>query len=126
MNRSLAFLFILGLSAAGACAQNLILNGDFAKSAPADNLWDGVDGAGFLAGFRRGTYALTESGKVGGQDMPISVSLVDLNGDGLPDIVTSDPSGVLRAFFNSGTKTEPKFTYAEIIPIFPPQIAKDT
>ena len=85
-----------------------------------------MDGAGFLAGFRRGTYALTESGKVGGQEMPISVSFVDVNGDGLPDLVTADPAGVLRAYINSGTKTEPKFTYGEVIPIFPPQIAKDT
>src|SRR5579871_1873413 len=105
--------------------QNLVVNGDFQKFTPTDNLWDGVDGAGFLAGFRRGTYATTESGKVGGQEMPISVSLVDINGDGLPDLLTADPAGVLRAYINSGTKTEPKFTYGEVIPIFPPQIAKD-
>ncbi|MEI9895409.1 MAG: VCBS repeat-containing protein [Chthoniobacter sp.] len=117
------------LAATASCAwaqQNLVANGNFQKFTPIDNLWDGVDGAGFLAGFRRSTYATTESGKVGGQEMPISVSFADINADGLPDLVTADPAGVVRAYINSGTKTEPKFTHAEVIPIFPPQIAKDT
>jgi hypothetical protein len=126
MRRSLLLTLLLGLTASGACAQNLVANGDFSLFTPTDNLWDGVDGGGFLAGFRRTTYATTESGKVGGQEMPISVSFVDVNGDGLPDLITADPAGVLRAYINSGTKTEPKFTYAEVIPLFPPQIAKDS
>lgn len=128
MKSSLFFALWFGFTVAGISAEdnNLVANGDFTKFTPVDNLWDGVDGAGFLAGFRRGTYATTESGKVGGQEMPISVSYFDVNGDGLPDLITADPAGVLRAYINSGTKTEPKFTHAEIIPIFPPQIAKDT
>ncbi|MDR3405564.1 MAG: VCBS repeat-containing protein [Chthoniobacter sp.] len=126
LHRSLLLSLLLGFAASGALAQNVVVNGDFQKFTPIDNLWDGVDSAGFLAGFRRATYATTESGKVGGQEMPISVSFVDVNGDGLPDLITADPAGILRAYINSGTKTEPKFTYAEIIPLFPPQIAKDT
>jgi hypothetical protein len=126
MRRIFILSLLLGLTSSDASAQqNLVTNGDFKKFTPIDNLWDGVDGAGYLAGFRRSTYATTESGRVGGQEMPISVSFMDVNGDGLPDLVTADPAGVLRAYINSGTKTEPKFTYAEIIPIFPPQIAKD-
>jgi len=128
MNRFLlpAFLF-LGLAAADLRAEeNLISNGGFTQFTPTDNLWDGVDGEGFLAGFRRGTYAVTESGKIGGQDMPISVCFADVNGDGLPDLITADPAGILRAYINSGTKTAPKFTHAEIIPLFPPQIGKET
>jgi hypothetical protein len=124
-----SLLLPLLLASAASCAwaqQNLVVNGDFAKFTPTDNLWDGVDASGFLAGFRRGTYATTESGKVGGQEMPISVDFIDVNGDGLPDLITADPAGVLRAYINSGTKTEPKFTHAEIIPIFPPQISKET
>ncbi|HSI15204.1 MAG TPA: FG-GAP-like repeat-containing protein, partial [Chthoniobacter sp.] len=125
MKHSLLLTVALALAATGASAQNLVTNGDFAQFTPTDNLWDGVDGAGFLAGFRRSTYATTESGKVGGQEMPISVDFIDVNGDGLPDLITGDPAGILRAYINSGTKTEPKFTHAEIIPLFPPQIAKD-
>ena len=50
--------------------------------------------------------------------MPVSVNYVDINGDGLPDLVTAWPSGYLCAYMNSGTKTEPKFTYGEILPVF--------
>jgi hypothetical protein len=104
---------------------NVIVNGDFAKFTPQENLWDGVDGQGFLAGNRQGTYALMESGKVGGLDMPVTVSFVDINGDKLPDLITGDAAGIVRAYINSGTKTEPKFTVGEIVPIYPPRVAKD-
>lgn len=104
---------------------NYVVNGDFAKFTAQENLWDGVDGQGFLAGERRSTYAVTEGGKPGSQEMPVTVSLVDINGDRVPDLVTCDPSGTLRAYINSGTPTAPKFTTAEVIPLFPPQIAKD-
>jgi len=119
-------LFSFLALAASAFGQNLVKNGDFAKFASADNVWDGIDGANYLAGFRRGTYAVTDSGKVGDLPMPISVNYVDVNGDGLPDIVAADPAGVVRAYINSGTKTEPKWTHAEVVPIFPPQIARDS
>jgi hypothetical protein len=128
-SRSLVLCALLGASAA-ALAQapaggNLVVNGDFAKFTSQDNLWDGVDSSGLIAGWQRGTYAVTESGRVGGLDMPISVNFVDMNGDKLPDLVTADPAGFLRVHFNSGTPTEPKFSYGEVIPLFPPQIAKD-
>ena len=104
---------------------NLVVNGDFAKFTAEENLWDGVDSAGIITGWMNTTYAVTESGRVGGLPMPLSVAFVDVNGDSLPDLVTADPHGFLRAFINSGTKTEPKFTHAEMIPLFPPLIAKD-
>ena len=50
--------------------------------------------------------------------MPISVSLADMNGDGLLDIVTMDVLGYLRIYFNSGTPQEPKFTHGELAGIF--------
>src|SRR5260221_1770652 len=104
---------------------NVVVNGDFAKFTPQENLWDEVHAKGFLAVNRKPTYALTESGKVGALDMPVSVNFVDINGDKLPDLVTCDGAGIVRAYINSGTKTEPKFTHAEIVPIFPPRVAKD-
>lgn len=108
-----------------ALAQNLVNNGNFVKFKADENLWDGVDGGNYLAGFRRGTYAVTEGGKLGDLEMPLSVNFIDMNQDGLPDLVTADPAGVVRTYFNSGTKTEPKFVQAEVVPIFPPQVAKD-
>ena len=104
---------------------NAVVNGDFAKFTAEENLWDGVDAKGFLAGNPVAAYAVTESGKVGSLQMPMTVSFTDMNGDKRPDIVSCDPTGIVRVHFNSGTPTEPKFTHAEVVPIFPPQVAKD-
>jgi len=125
MIRPSVLLTLLAL-AVPAFGQNLVKNGNFAQFASVDNVWDGVDGTNYLAGFRRDTYAVTDSGRVGGLPMPVSVNYLDMNGDGLPDIVAADPAGVVRAYMNSGTKTEPKWTHAEVVPIFPPQIARDS
>ena len=110
---------------AAAPAGNVVANGDFSSFKPVENLWDGVDGQNFLAGGVQGAYAVTESGKVGSLAMPISVNFADVNGDRLPDLVTADPDGIIRAYINGGTKSEPKFTHAEIVPLFPPMVAKD-
>lgn len=114
--------------AAAALAQgggNLVVNGNFGKYTPNDNLWDGVESSGHLAGWKRATYAVTESGRVGGFEPALSVSVVDINGDKLPDLITSDAAGFLRAYINIGTANDPQFDHAELIPLFPPQIAKD-
>src|SRR4051812_9234059 len=90
-------------------ATNEVINGNFLKFTPQDNLWDGVNALGGLGGFPRAAYAVTESGPPGSVALPISVNWADMNGDGLGDIVTCDPLGVMRVYFNSGSKTEPKF-----------------
>ena len=104
---------------------NAVVNGDFAKFTAVENLWDGVDAQGLLAGNPVAAYAVTESGKIGNLQMPMTVHFADMNGDKLPDIVSCDPTGVVRVHFNSGTATEPAFTHAEIVPIFPPQVSKE-
>src|SRR5580698_10151205 len=91
---------LLCLAATTAFAQNLVVNGDFQKFTPTDNLWDGVNIHGGLAGFTRPCYAVTESGPPGNVNLPISVNYIDLNGDGLPDIEAADPAGFLRVYFN--------------------------
>lgn len=116
---------LLCFLASSALAQNLVVNGDFQKSTPTDNLWDGVNSHGCLAGFTRPCYAVTESGPPGNVNLPVSVNYTDLNGDGLPDIVTADPAGFMRVYFNHGTKTAPKFTQAEVVPLFLSRPAKD-
>lgn len=98
--------------------KNLISNGSFESSFRRENLWDGVDNAGFLSGERGAVPVLTTSGVISDTSMPISVGVADMNNDGLPDIVTMDVLGYLRIFFNSGTKTEPKFTVGELGGIF--------
>jgi hypothetical protein len=103
---------------APAAPKNLISNGGFESSFQRENLWDGVDKAGFLAGERGAVPVLTASGAISETSMPISVAVADMNGDKLPDIVTMDPLSYLRIFFNSGTPTEPKFTVGDLGGIF--------
>lgn len=117
--------FLTLTSAVLADGPNIVVNGDFAKFTSTENLWDGVDAQNCLSGNRRSTYALTESGRVGGLEMPVTPSFVDMNGDKLPDLVTADGMGYARAYINSGTPTEPKFTVGEIIPVYLPRAAKD-
>jgi len=50
--------------------------------------------------------------------MPLSVSIADMNNDGLQDIVTTDVIGYIRIFFNKGTATEPKFEVGDLANIF--------
>lgn len=103
---------------APAGPRNLVSNGGFESSFRRENLWDGVDASGYLSGERGAVPILTASGTISDSSMPISVSVADMNGDGLLDIVTMDVLGYLRVFFNSGTKTEPKFTTADLGGIF--------
>jgi hypothetical protein len=109
----------------GSGPTGYVINGDFQKSSPADNLWDGVNAAGGLAGEVRQAFALTDKGPPGGVNLPISVNFVDMNGDGVGDIVSADPAGTMRVYFNSGSKTEPVFTHAETVPLFLSRPAKD-
>lgn len=121
----LALLITVGATAVTR-GQNAVVNGDFAKYGSTENLWDGVDSQNVLSGSKYSTYALTESGKVNsGQEMPVTVSFVDMNGDKLSDLVTCDGLGIVRTYFNSGTPKEPKFTVAEVVPVYPPRVAKD-
>lgn len=92
-------------------------NGGFEKTVNAPNLWAGVDGNGTLAGFTAGLPLLDESGSLVYDrpvPLPVSVAVGDLNGDKLLDLMSSDPLGYIRIYFNSGTPQDPKFTQAEL------------
>lgn len=119
-------LFVLGCSllnaqtppAAPAASTNLITNGGFERFSAQDNLWDGIDSDGFLAGRRVGVDALAESGTFRTIAMPMSIAAGDLNGDGLEDIMAADPYGYFQIYFNRGTKTAPTFMHGEAMPLF--------
>jgi hypothetical protein len=99
---------------APAGPKDAIRNGGFERTLQAPNLWSGVDKDGFLAGFRGFLPVLNENGNVAETPMPVGVAVGDLNGDGLPDILASDPLGFIRIYFNSGSKEQPKFTSGEM------------
>ena len=99
---------------APAGPKDAVRNGGFERTLRAPNLWSGVDKDGFLAGFRGFLPVLSESGNVAETPMPVGVSVGDLNNDGLPDILSSDPLGFIRIYFNSGSKEQPKFTSGEL------------
>ncbi|MEI6278547.1 MAG: VCBS repeat-containing protein [Verrucomicrobiae bacterium] len=103
---------------APAAPKNTVENPSFESGVRRDNLWAGVDSTGVLAGERTSLPVLTTDGKISPTPMPVSVAIADMNEDGLLDIVAMDPVGYLHIYFNSGTKTEPKFTIGELASIF--------
>ena len=90
----------------------------FERSTVQDNLWDGVNSENSLAGFTFSAKVGTERGNFSGLAMPPSVAYADLNGDGKPDLLVADPTGFFHFYSNVGTAEAPKFTNAELLPLF--------
>lgn len=117
--RSLGLLILVSATAPAqsppVVSGNAIRNGSFESSFRSPNLWTGVDQDGRLAGFRNSLPILTQGGSIADAPMPVSVAVADLNGDGLPDLLTADSLGYVRSYFNSGTKEQPKFTTGMLV-----------
>jgi len=120
-----AFVALVLASAVPAAAQNpppsgnAVKNGMFAETYDAPNLWNGVDHDGFLAGPTLKVVALDGQGNLSNNEndrslMPLGVTVGDLNGDKLPDILSTDPLGYVRVYFNEGSPNEPKFGAGEL------------
>jgi hypothetical protein len=109
---------LLAQQAPPPAPKNLVVNGGFETAFRRENLWQGVDTAGYLTGERGQVPVLTLSGAIADTAMPISVGVADMNADALLDLVTMDVLGYLRIFFNSGTPQQPKFTLGELGGIF--------
>ena len=114
----LASFSLRAQQAPAAAPKNLVVNGGFEASSQRQNLWQGVDSAGFLTGERGQVPVLTLRGEISDTVMPISVSATDMNADGLVDLVTMDVLGYLRIYFNSGDKQQPKFTSGDLGGVF--------
>lgn len=104
--------------------REFLKNGNFEHFYEKDNLWNGVNPDAVLAGGtalrdeKSGPPILTAEGGIDNRPMPVSVSVGDLNSDGLPDIAAMENPGYLRVYFNSGTPQEPKFEKGELAPFF--------
>ena len=82
-----------------------------------ENPWGCVEN-GVITMLHGEQLAVDESGAIKTTPFGPSCSVADLNGDGLPDLVVADPRGYFWFFANSGTPTAPKFTTAEIMPVW--------
>src|SRR4029077_10702907 len=105
--------------APAAAPKNLVVNGGFEASSQRQNLWQGVDRAGCVTGVRGQVPVLTLRGEIADTVMPVSVRAVDMNADGLVDLVTMDVLGYLRIYFDSGDKPQPQITVGDVGGIFP-------
>jgi hypothetical protein len=93
--------------APAAAPKNLVANAGFEASSQRQNLWQGVDSAGFLTGERGQVPVLTLRGEIADPVMPVSVGAVDMNGDGLVDLVTLDVIGYLQSTSTGVTSSSP-------------------
>ncbi len=79
------------------------------------NLWDGVDNAGDLCVFVPEVQVLDDVGRMSQTLFPPSPNFVDMNNDGLKDLVVGDGQGFVWIYLNSGEPGKPKFTTGEFL-----------
>src|ERR1051325_9308094 len=70
-----------------APAPSLVANGDFEQLASVQNLWDGVDGGNNLRTWTYSNVITEEGGSPANVNFPCSPQFVDMDADGLKDLV---------------------------------------
>jgi len=91
---------------------------------PLCNYWDGVDNDNDLHVGVMTSRILNDVGNMVGTPMPAYPNFVDMNGDGLNDLVVADTQGFIWIYLNSGTKGAPKFTTGTFLPTFAGWVSK--
>lgn len=82
------------------------------------NYWDGVDSDNDLHVYVANSLVLNDAGQMVNTPMSSCPNFVDMNDDGLNDLVVSDTQGFLWIYLNSGEKANPKFSTGTFIPTF--------
>lgn len=82
------------------------------------NYWDGVDDDNNLHVVTGPSLILDDVGKMRNTAIPPYPNFVDMNDDGLKDLVVGDTFGFLWIFLNSGEKGKPKFTTGKFMHTF--------
>ena len=88
------------------------------QTTPLGNYWDGVDADNDLHVYVANSLVLNDAGKMVDTTMSSCPNFMDMNGDGLNDLVVSDTQGFLWIYLNSGEKGKPKFTTGAFLPTF--------
>ncbi len=82
--------------------------------------WAGVDSDGYLrksVAMPSTNPFITKSNQFSYAWMGLSASLVDMDGDGLPDLVSPDGNGIFWCWKNTGTPGSPAFGCGESMPL---------
>lgn len=85
---------------------------------PYPNLWDGVDKNNTLRVYRRSLPVLDEGGRMVSTSFPNSPNFVDMNDDGLKDLVMGSSDGFVWIYFNRGERGAPRFTQGNFLHTF--------
>jgi len=91
---------------------------------PLGNYWDGVDSENNLHVGVMSSRILNDVGQIIETPMPCYPNFVDMNDDGLKDLVVADTQGFVWIYLNSGKKGEPKFTTGAFMPTFAGWVSK--
>lgn len=118
LQKSLPALLVLSLLMAGPLFAADLFRSNFDNVTTVDNPWSGASTTGVLAVTPGKQPAVDNAGKVTVTQFSPSVTVGDLNGDGIPDLVIGDAYGYFWFYPNSGTANQPQFTHGEIMPIW--------
>lgn len=100
--------------------RDYLVNSVFTKTTEVAYPWTGVDAWGNLrkaAAHKHVNMFIDRSNQFAYAFLGFSASFVDLDGDGLPDIVSPDGNGMFWFWKNTGKPGEPAFGYGEVMPL---------
>jgi len=101
-----------------AAGSNLFRHGSFERVSVLANLWDGVDSQRRLTVQTRSQPIIIEGARSSSVPFPCSPNFVDLDGDGLKDLVVGDAAGFIWWYKNYGAKGQPVFKTGQFLQSF--------